>query len=51
MRTPHWAIEQYARLAVLTDADCTDAELLEHLRGKEPHLRGCYAVDCILGKS
>ncbi len=44
-----------ARLGVLadalTDAGCTDAELLEHLRGEGPHLRGCYAVDCILGKS
>ncbi len=44
-----------ARLAVLadalTDAGCTDAELLEHLRGEGPHLRGCYAVDLLLGKS
>jgi hypothetical protein len=43
------------RLAILadalTDAGCTDTELLEHLRGEGPHLRGCYAVDCILGKS
>jgi hypothetical protein len=37
-----------ARLAVLTDAGCTETELLEHLRGEGPHLRGCYAVDCIL---
>ncbi len=51
MRTPHWAIEQYARLAVLTDAGCTDAELLEHLRGEGPHLRGCYAVDMLLGRA
>jgi len=29
-----------ARLGVLTDAGCTDAELLEHLRGEGPHLRG-----------
>jgi len=33
-----------ARLAVLadalTDAGCTDVELLEHLRGEGPHLRG-----------
>jgi hypothetical protein len=44
-----------ARLGVLADAlidaGCTDAELLEHFRGEGPHLRGCYAVDCILRQS
>jgi hypothetical protein len=43
-----------ARLAVLADAledaGCTDAELLAHLRGPGPHVRGCWAVDLILGK-
>jgi hypothetical protein len=43
-----------ARLAVLTDAleeaGCTDAELLGHLRGPGPHVRGCWAVDLLLGK-
>jgi hypothetical protein len=42
------------RLAVLADAledaGCSDAELLGHLRGPGPHVRGCWAVDLILDK-
>jgi hypothetical protein len=44
-----------ARLSVLADAledaGCTDPELLGHLRGPGPHVRGCWAVDLVLGKS
>jgi hypothetical protein len=44
-----------ARLAVLADAleeaGCDQADLLGHLRGPGPHVRGCWAVDLILGKS
>jgi hypothetical protein len=43
------------RLAVLADAlgdaGCTDQTILGHLRGPGPHVRGCWAVDLILGKS
>ena len=43
------------RLAVLADAleeaGCTDADVLGHLRGQGPHVRGCWAVDLCLGKS
>ena len=43
-----------ARLAVLADAledaGCTDAGLLGHLRGPGPHVRGCWAVDLLIGK-
>jgi hypothetical protein len=43
------------RLAVLADAleesGCTDADILTHLRGPGPHVRGCFAVDLILNKS
>ena len=43
------------RLAVLADAleeaGCADAALLAHLRGPGPHVRGCWAVDLVLGKS
>ena len=43
------------RLAVLADAleeaGCTDADILDHLRGPGPHVRGCWPVDLCLGKS
>jgi hypothetical protein len=34
----------------LEDAGCSDAEILDHLRGPGPHVRGCWAVDLLLGK-
>jgi hypothetical protein len=34
----------------LEDAGCTDADLLGHLRGPGPHVRGCWAVDTLLNK-
>jgi hypothetical protein len=44
-----------ARLAALAEAlegaGCGDAELLSHLRSPGPHVRGCWAVDLVLGKS
>jgi hypothetical protein len=44
-----------ARLAVLADAledaGCTSEDVLGHLRGPGPHVRGCWAVDLVLGKS
>jgi hypothetical protein len=43
-----------ARLAVLADAleeaGCDNAEILSHCRGPGPHVRGCWALDLILGK-
>jgi hypothetical protein len=35
----------------LEEAGCTDQTILGHLRGPVPHVRGCWAVDLILGKS
>jgi hypothetical protein len=35
----------------LLDAGCEDEGLLAHLRSPGPHVRGCWAVDLILGKS
>jgi hypothetical protein len=35
----------------LEDAGCTDANLLGHLRGPGPHVRGCWAVDLVLGRA
>jgi hypothetical protein len=44
-----------ARIAVLADAldeaACTDDALVSHLRAEGPHVRGCWAVDLLLGKS
>jgi hypothetical protein len=43
------------RLAILADAledaGCGDAELLTHLRSAGPHVRGCWALDLVLGRS
>jgi hypothetical protein len=35
----------------LEEAGCADAELLGHLRGPGPHVKGCWAIDLLLGKS
>jgi hypothetical protein len=44
-----------ARLSVLADAledaGCDQTDILDHLRGPGPHVRGCWVVDLILGKS
>ena len=34
----------------LEKAGCTDTCLLEHLRAPGPHVRGCFALDAVLGK-
>jgi hypothetical protein len=43
-----------ARLAVLSDAleeaGCTHTDILIHLRSPGPHVRGCWALDLVLGK-
>jgi hypothetical protein len=45
---------QFDRLPVLADAledaGCDSAEMLSHLRGPRPHVRGCWVVDLLLGK-
>jgi hypothetical protein len=35
----------------LEEAGCSDAVILDHLRSPWPHVRGCWALDLILGKS
>jgi hypothetical protein len=35
----------------LEDAGCSDAAILDHLRGPGPHVRGCWVVDLLLGKN
>jgi hypothetical protein len=34
----------------LLDAGCDNEELMAHCRGDGPHVRGCWAIDLILGK-
>jgi hypothetical protein len=47
--------QAFDRLPILADAleeaGCDVAELLAHLRGPGPHVRGCWALDLLLGKS
>jgi hypothetical protein len=42
------------RLGVVADAleeaGCTNAEILSHLRGPGPHVRGCWALDLLLDR-
>ena len=34
----------------LEEAGCQDQDILGHLRGPGPHVRGCFALDLILGR-
>jgi hypothetical protein len=34
----------------IEDAGCDSEEILGHCRGPGPHVRGCWALDLILGK-
>jgi hypothetical protein len=50
---PSGTLDTY-RLAILADAleeaGCTSEDILDHLRGPGPHVRGCWVVDLLLGK-
>jgi hypothetical protein len=35
----------------LLDAGCDDDDLIQHCRSEGPHVRGCWVVDLLLGKS
>jgi hypothetical protein len=35
----------------LEDAGCTNADILAPCRGPGPHVRGCWLVDLLLGKT
>jgi hypothetical protein len=45
----------FDRLPILADAleeaGCTNADILAHCRSEVPHVRGCWAVDLLLGKT
>jgi hypothetical protein len=49
-----YAERAFDRLPILADAlqdgGCENAEILAHCRGDGPHVRGCWAVDLLLGK-
>jgi hypothetical protein len=34
----------------LEKAECANVEILEHCRGRGPHVRGCWALDILLGR-
>lgn len=34
----------------LEDAGCTSQQLLEHFRSSSPHVKGCWALDLLVGK-
>jgi hypothetical protein len=52
-RMPEGTLES-ARLAILADAlldaGCGDEALVQHCRTPGPYVRGCWAMDLILGK-
>jgi hypothetical protein len=45
---------EFDRLAVLADAledaGCDNADILSHLRGPGPHVRGCWVLDLLLDR-
>jgi hypothetical protein len=48
----HHAFDRMPELAdVLEEAGCNNADILSHLRGPGPHVRGCWVVDTMLDKS
>jgi hypothetical protein len=52
-RLPEGTLES-ERLAVLADAleeaGCDDQDILGHLRGAGPHVRGCWVIDALLAR-
>ena len=49
-----YGAKRFDELPVLADAleeaGCTDADIISHLRDPGPHVRGCWALDLVLGK-
>jgi hypothetical protein len=55
MAQPIYDARAFDRLPLLADAledaGCTDADILSHCRNDSEHVRGCWVVDLLLGKS
>jgi hypothetical protein len=55
LATAIYAERAFDRLPILADAledaGCDNADVLAHCRGDGPHVRGCWVVDLILGKT
>lgn len=55
LATGIYAERAFDRLPVLADAledaGCADPQVLEHCRGAGLHVRGCWVVDMVLGKT
>jgi hypothetical protein len=48
----HRAFDQMPELAnALEEAGCTDPDVLGHCRSEGEHVRGCWVIDLLLGKS
>jgi hypothetical protein len=47
--------DAFDRMPILADAleeaGCDNADILTHCRGDGPHVRGCWVVDLLLGRS
>lgn len=50
-----WGLRPFANMPILADAleeaGCDNEDVLSHCRGDGPHVRGCWVVDLVLGKS
>jgi len=50
-----YAERAFDRLPILADAledaGCDNADILQHCRSEGPHVRGCWVIDLLLGKS
>jgi hypothetical protein len=44
-------VEMAVLADALQDAGCDDEQILSHCRSDGPHVKGCWVVDLILGKS
>ncbi|AMV28725.1 hypothetical protein VT84_30245 [Gemmata sp. SH-PL17] len=55
LATGIYAEKAFDRLPILADAlmdaGCANDDLLNHLRSDGPHVRGCWALDLVLGKT